>query len=125
MEKNVILSRMYGYLERIMTASGVAIPTTALEHSVYNQGNRAAIVKVLRKALRGEEINLCAFGGSITRGACSTQDPSKESGISHSLREMNYFDYILRFRDEFRLVLHTPHHFVVGRNMEMSTMPSY
>ena len=97
MYKDIILSSMYTYLEKIMTASGVAIPTTALEHSVYNQGNRAAIVKVLRKALRGEEITLCAFGGSITRGACSTQDPSKESGISHSLREMNYLDYICEF----------------------------
>lgn len=90
---------MHEYLEQIVKESGVTIPHTALEKSIYNKGNRTAIANVIRKALRGEDITICAFGGSITRGSGSAVNPSEESGIRHSLdqKDYNYLDYVCEF----------------------------
>ena len=90
---------MHEYLEQIVKESGVTIPHTALEKSIYNNGNRTAIANVSRKALRGEDITICAFGGSITRGSGSDVNPLEESGIRHSLdqKDYNYLDYVCEF----------------------------
>lgn len=89
--------RINDFLMKTIESSGVKISHTVLQNSIYNLGNRAAIANVFRKALRGEEITLCAFGGSITEGIGYQDVPTEESGIKCSLPKMNYFDHVCSF----------------------------
>lgn len=97
MDDKTVLSKMYAYLQKVMKDSGAALSYELFEKGIYRHGNQAGIARMMRKALRGEEVTLCAFGGSVTRGACFTLEPIEGSGINHSLRQMNYVDHICEF----------------------------
>lgn len=88
---------MEEYLQNLIKASGVTIVPGVIDSSIYNQGNRIAIANIIRRVLHGENITVCAFGGSITEGMDHNEDPCAESGIEHSLPEMNYLDYVCDF----------------------------
>ena len=47
------------------------------ESTIINEGNMTRVAKVLKKAQRGEEITVVAFGGSITYGAKATTEPNR------------------------------------------------
>ncbi len=49
--------------------SGVEVTAQDLANSVYNRGNRSRVANAIRKAMRGEDISIVTFGGSITNGA--------------------------------------------------------
>ncbi len=88
----------------IIVNSGVDIDFTNLENGIFNNGNRAALANVVRKALRGEEVILAAFGGSITAEGNSVDTPDGEnqkqegeSGIVTTLGTDSYSDIMLRW----------------------------
>ena len=97
MKENMVLSKMDSYLKSTMKATGLELSYELFEKGICNVGNRAGIAKAMKKALRGEDITICCFGGSATRGACSTLEPAEESGIKHSLGTWNYVDHICDF----------------------------
>lgn len=69
------------YISETITKSGTGIDNTNLEKSVLYNGNRSAVANVIKKAMRGENVTIVAFGGSITQGAGSEAQPSS---ITHS-----------------------------------------
>lgn len=91
-----VISSMDSYVERIISQSGVSgITTENLENAVYNYGNRYRIAEVMKKAMRGENITICTFGGSITAGAGEQSSPASGSGINTTFTyTYNYAQWI-------------------------------
>ncbi len=86
----------------IIVESGVELDFQELDNGVYNAGNQAALANVIRKAMRGEEVILAAFGGSITAEGNAAAKPSEESGIVTTLGTDSYADVMLHwFEDTF------------------------
>lgn len=73
-------------------ACGVDISENDLKNGIFNLGNRAKIVNVMRKAMRGEDIVLCCFGGSITEGGNKHTSPIPESEIMHTCKPLSYVE---------------------------------
>lgn len=80
--------------------SGVVITPDMIEKSVYNMGNTYPIAKVIQKALNGENVTICGFGGSITEGTGMSDNPPAESGIICSDNTKCYFDRFCDWWDE-------------------------
>lgn len=81
----------------IIVDSGVELDFQELDNGVYNAGNQAALANVIRKAMRGDEVILATFGGSITAETGSAGTPSKESGITTTLGTDSYSDVMLHW----------------------------
>lgn len=88
-------------LKEIYEKSGVNITPLMLEEAIYNIGNSVAVANVLRKAMRGEEIVICAFGGSITEGVGMHDNPPPDSGIDCDLPSMCYFDTLCDWLESY------------------------
>lgn len=71
-----VMYKMEDNLYEILIDACVNYDLDDLEKGVYNYGDRTRIANVLRKAARGEEITIVTFGGSVTEGACSWQQPN-------------------------------------------------
>ena len=63
------LGNMKDHINDVLSRSGIGADMQNMEDSVYNQGNRVRIANVIRKAMRGEDITIVYFGGSITATA--------------------------------------------------------
>ena len=63
----------------IVAKSGVELDFVEFDNAVYNSGNQAALANVIRKAMRGEEVIIAAFGGSITAEGEENDMPDAES----------------------------------------------
>lgn len=86
----------------IIAKSGVKLDFTEFDKGVFNAGNKVALANVIRKAMRGEEVILATFGGSITAEGNATQTPIAESGITTTLGTDSYSDVMLHwFEDTF------------------------
>ena len=81
----------------IIVDSGVELDFQELDNGVYNAGNQAALANVIRKAMRGEEVILATFGGSITAEGSATAKPIAESGITTTLGTDSYSDVMLHW----------------------------
>ena len=81
----------------IVAKSGVELDFVEFDNAVYNSGNQAALANVIRKAMRGEEVIIAAFGGSITAEGEENDMPDAESGISTSLKADSYADVMLHW----------------------------
>ena len=87
----------------IIVKSGVDLDFEELDNGVYNAGNQAALANVIRKAMRGEEVILAAFGGSITAERDESAVPDAFSRITTSLKAYSYVDTMLHwFEDTFK-----------------------
>lgn len=92
--KGELLNKSEAFNLRLIKNSGVNISEKEINNSVFNFGNSYLVKKVIYKALRGEKVTLCAFGGSITQGAGFDCVPATESGIKSNLPFKNYFDVV-------------------------------
>ena len=97
MTREQILANMNAYMEETIRRSGTEVTMDILPRSVCNKGNRTAIANVVRKALRGEKVTMCIFGGSITEGACRNDFPPAESGIQTDYGPLTYCDHVFDF----------------------------
>ncbi len=80
--------------ENIIKSTGVKVTDSNLNNGVFNIGNRTKIIEVMRKAMLGEDIVLCCFGGSITAGGNRNAEPIAEANITHSLKPTDYVDQL-------------------------------
>lgn len=64
-------------INNIISKSGVEVTADDLANSVYNLGNRSRVANAIRKAMRGEDISIVTFGGSITNGAGAVNPADK------------------------------------------------
>lgn len=85
------------YEADIISASGLNVDFTELDKGMYNIGDQSAIANVIHKALRGEEVVIAAFGGSITAEKDSNQAPNIDSGIVDTLNDDSYSDIVLKW----------------------------
>ncbi len=90
--KNFEVSKRF--IDSLLENSGVPITENEFKKAVCNFGNSALIKKVLDKAINGEKVTLCAFGGSITQGAGFDCLPIEESKITTKLPFKNYFQVV-------------------------------
>ncbi len=81
----------------IIVKSGVDLDFIEFDKGVYNSGNQAAVANVIRKAMRGEEVILAAFGGSITAEGNASETPVAASGITTTLGTDSYSDVMLNW----------------------------
>ena len=73
-----------------LNSCGVNVNAADLDNGVFNLGNRAKIINVMRKAMRGEDVVLCCFGGSITAGGNCNAEPNPKSKIKHNCKPLSY-----------------------------------
>ena len=92
--KSELLNKSEAFNSRLIKNSGVNISEKEINNSLFNLGNSYLVKKVIGKALSGEKVTLCAFGGSITQGAGFDCVPATESGIKSNLPFKNYFDVV-------------------------------
>ncbi len=57
--------------------ASLGIMQSDIDASVYNQGNRTRLARVIRKAMKGENIVISTFGGSITQGSGQRETPKE------------------------------------------------
>ncbi len=81
----------------IIVKSGVELDFIEFDNGVYNAGNQAALANVIRKVMRGEEVILAAFGGSITAEGNEDAMPEDNSGIKTTLAADSYADVMLHW----------------------------
>lgn len=81
-------------LSEIKGISGVSITPEMLEKAIYNAGDPVSLANVLQKAIRGKEIIIAGFGGSITEGVGMNDNPPPESNIECTLSPECYFDRV-------------------------------
>lgn len=84
----------------IIVKSGIELDFVEFDNGVYNAGNQAALANVIRKAMRGEEVILATFGGSITAEGNAVQNPIDASGIKTTLGTDSYSDVMLHWFEE-------------------------
>ena len=84
-------------LDECIKNSGVSVTAAMLENSVFNRGNLFSLQNVIKKAVFGNTIKICGFGGSITEGVGKNSPPPAESGIADNLSGKNYFDNVCDF----------------------------
>lgn len=92
--KSELLNKSEAFNLRLIKNSGVNISEKEINSSLFNFGNSYLVKKVTDKALSGEKVTLCAFGGSITQGAGFDCLPVAESGIKTDLPFKNYFEVV-------------------------------
>lgn len=78
--------------ENTIKSTGVVVADADFENGVFNVGNRTKIIEIMRKAMRGEDVVLCCFGGSITAGGNKNAEPIDEANIKHSLQPLDYVE---------------------------------
>lgn len=87
------------YINDILTKTNAGVTLQDVNNGIYSEGNRAAVANVMKKAMRGEDITIACFGGSITAQAGKT-DPAS---FDHSLTESyGYVDWVNKWwKDNF------------------------
>lgn len=86
----------------LIAASGVDFDFVELDNGVYNVGDQSALANVIRKAMRGEEVIISCFGGSITAEGGAGDAIEASSGIVTTLNTDSYCDRLLHwFEDTF------------------------
>ena len=85
--------------EYTIKSTGVKVSENDLSNGVFNVGNRSKIIEVMRKAMRGEDVVLCCFGGSITAGGNRNAEPVAEAEITHSLEPTDYVAELQKWWD--------------------------
>ena len=86
------------YINDNIKKSTLNITKDSLDKGIYTFGNTSGLKDVIRKAINKEEITVCTFGGSITRGA-SHHLPPKE-GLECNFEPKKYIDVICDFLEE-------------------------
>lgn len=86
------IAEINNYINDTITKSGTDITTDNLEKSLLNDGNRSAVANVIKKAMDGEDVTVVAFGGSITAGAGSTNQPSS---ITHTFTDTKNYSQLM------------------------------
>ena len=83
--KSELLNKSEIFNSNLIKNTGVNIGEKEINSSLFNLGNSYLVKKVIDKALMGEKVTLCAFGGSITQGAGFDCVPVSDSGIKSNL----------------------------------------
>ncbi|MBE7045874.1 MAG: SGNH/GDSL hydrolase family protein [Ruminococcaceae bacterium] len=88
------------YINNIIEKSTLNITKEHLEKGIFNFGNTFRIEKLIEKIINKEEITICSFGGSITRGASHHLAPKEEYGLSCNFEPKRYHDVVCDFLEE-------------------------
>ena len=78
-----LVDDMDAFFQDVLTRSGTGATEQDLINGIYNYGDRTRIANVIRKAMRGEQIKVVYFGGSIT----NTSGGSSSAPFTNSITE--------------------------------------
>lgn len=79
-----VISEMCSYVEDTLERSGTEATIQNIQAGIYNYGDRTRIANVIRKAMRGEDIKIIYFGGSITHMGAHKENAPFQNDISES-----------------------------------------
>lgn len=89
-----LIDTMDAFFQDVLTRSGTGATEQDLINGIYNYGDRTRIANVIRKAMRGEQIKVVYFGGSIT----NTSGGSSVAPFANSITETGgYVEWITRW----------------------------
>lgn len=79
-----VTAQMEAYVEDVFTRSNIGATERDLINGIYNYGDRTRIANVIRKAMRGEDITIVYFGGSITHFSAQSENAPFENSVTES-----------------------------------------
>lgn len=91
------MANFEAYIDDIIKKSTLDITRDTLEKGIFNYGNTFRLEKLIEKIKNKEEITVCAFGGSITRGASHHLAPKEEYGLQCNFEPKRYFEVVCDF----------------------------
>ncbi len=88
------------HINNIIEKSTLNITKDILDKGIFNYGNTYRLDNLLKKAMNKEEITVCTFGGSITRGASHNLSPKEEYNLTCNFEPKKYIDVVCDFLEE-------------------------
>lgn len=79
-----IVDNMDEFFEDVLERSGTTATEQDLINGIYNYGDRTRIANVIRKAMRGEQIKVVYFGGSITEATGGSSEATFTNSITET-----------------------------------------